>query len=59
VNSYSEAPFGMLRHKLWTWVSKLNINHMGFAWVSLFGIILCDFYIRQVASGAIQDIRFF
>jgi hypothetical protein len=59
VNSYSEAPLGMLRHKLWNWVSKLNINHMAFAWVSLFGIILCDLYIRQVASGAIKDIRFF
>jgi hypothetical protein len=59
VNSYSEAPLGMLRHKLWNWVSKLNINHMAFAWISLFGIILCDLYIRQVASGAITDIRFF
>src|SRR5204863_2463877 len=28
VNSYSEAPLGMLRHKIWSWVSKLNINHM-------------------------------
>ena len=58
VNSYSEAPLGMLRHKLWNWVSKLNINHMAFAWISLFGIILCDLYIRAVASGAILDIRF-
>jgi hypothetical protein len=40
-------------------VSKLNINHMAFAWISLFGIILCDLYIRQVASGAFLDIRFF
>jgi hypothetical protein len=59
VNSYSEAPLGMLRHRLWTRVSKLNINHMAFAWISLFGIILCDLYIRQVASGAFLDIRFF
>jgi len=57
VNSYSEAPLGMLRHKLWGFVSKLNGNHMGFAWVSLFGVALCDFYIRSVASGAITDFK--
>jgi len=59
VNSYSEAPLGMLRHKLWNLISKLNGNHMGFAWVSLFGVALCDFYIRSVASHAITDIRIF
>jgi hypothetical protein len=58
VNSYSEAPFGMLRHKLWNMVSKLNVSHMAFAWVSLFGVALCDLYIRSVASGAITDLRF-
>jgi hypothetical protein len=57
VNSYSEAPFGMLRHKLWNWASKLNINHMAFAWISLFGVILCDLYIRSLATHAITDIR--
>jgi hypothetical protein len=57
VNSYSEAPLGMLRHRIWNRVSKLNVNHMTFAWISLFGIILCDLYIRQVASGAITDLR--
>lgn len=59
LNSYSEAPLGMLRHRLWKWVSGLNINHMAFAWISLFGVGLCDFYLRQVASGAITDYRLF
>jgi hypothetical protein len=49
----------MLRFKLWNLVSKLNMSHMAFAWVSLFGVSLCDLYIRSVASGAITDIRFF
>jgi len=57
VNSYSEAALGMLRHKVWGLVSKLNGNHMGFAWVSLFGVALCDLYIRMVSSGAITDVR--
>ena len=59
VNSYSESPLGMLRFKLWNLVSKLNMSHMAFAWVSLFGVSLCDLYIRSVASNAITDIRFF
>lgn len=59
INSYSEAPFGKFRHALWEKVSKLNINHMAFAWISLFGVALCDLYIRSVASGAIHDIRLF
>jgi hypothetical protein len=59
IDSYSETPFGMLRHRIWSWVSKLNINHMAFAWISLFGVILCDVYIRSLAVGAIHDIRLF
>jgi hypothetical protein len=59
INSYSEAPFGMLRHKIWKWVSGLNINHMTFAWVSLFGVVLCDVYIRSVVTKVITDVRIF
>lgn len=58
VNSFSTAPFGRLRHAIWSGVSKLNTNHMLFAWVSLFGVALSDVYIRMVATGAITDIRF-
>jgi hypothetical protein len=59
IDSYSTAPFGMLRHKLWSAISRLNINHMAFAWISLFGVVTCDVYIRAVATGAIHDLRFF
>jgi hypothetical protein len=59
VDSYSEAPLGMLRHRIWKGVSKININHMAFAWISLLGVVFCDVYIRALATGAIQDVRFF
>ena len=36
-------------------VSKLNTRHPLFAWLSLFGVALTDFYVRSVASGAISD----
>ncbi|MBX3198416.1 MAG: hypothetical protein KF894_09820 [Labilithrix sp.] len=57
VDSYSTAPLGRLRHRLWSAVSRLNVGHMAFAWVSLAGVVLCDVYIRSVATGAIQDLR--
>ena len=56
INSFSKHP---LRYKLWTQVSKLNARHMTFAWISLFTVMLADLYVRQVASGAITDFRFF
>jgi hypothetical protein len=56
INHFSKHP---VRYKLWTWASKLNSKHMVFAWISLFGVAITDFYVRLVASGAITDPRFF
>lgn len=46
-------------YKLWGVVTNFNLNHMQWAWTSLFAVILTDLYIRSVALGAIPDIRFF
>jgi hypothetical protein len=59
VNSYSTAFLGGLRFKLWKIVSRLNEKHMLFAWLSLFGVMLTDLYIRQVSLNAFPDFRFF
>jgi len=32
---------------------------MQFAWVSLFGVALTDFYVRCVASGSLTDVKLF
>ena len=53
---FSRAP---IRHRLWTFVSALNARHMQIAWVSLVGVALADLYVRLVASGTIDDPRFF
>jgi hypothetical protein len=37
----------------------LNTRHGLFAWCSLFSVALTDLYVRLVASGTIQDLRFF
>lgn len=47
------------RYTWWHWSTILNDRHMMWAWLSLFGVILTDFYIRQVAAGAITDLRLF
>ena len=48
-----------LRLKLWRQISRLNANHMQFAWVSLVGVMLADVYVRLVSMGWISDLRFF
>lgn len=56
LNHFSRHP---LRYKAWTFVSRLNTRHPLFAWLSLFGVALSDFYVRLLASGAITDPTFF
>ena len=41
----------------YTCVSGLNKNHMLFAWLSLFGVMLADLYVRMVSMGIWTDWR--
>ncbi|HUC04064.1 MAG TPA: hypothetical protein VL961_01615 [Acidimicrobiales bacterium] len=52
VKSFAKHP---IRHRLWKFVTPLNANHMKFAWISLFGVAICDLYVRLVASGVFTD----
>src|SRR3954449_52002 len=56
LNSFSRHP---LRYRFWTAVSRLNANHMKYAWASLFSVAFADFYVFLVATGTITDLRFF
>jgi hypothetical protein len=47
-----------VRYWMWTQVSKLNTRHMLYAWITLGTLMLTDFYIMLVSSGAIHDLRF-
>jgi hypothetical protein len=47
-----------VRYWMWTQISKLNTRHMLYAWITLGTLMLTDFYIMLVASGAITDLRF-
>jgi len=56
LKNFSEHP---ARYKAWTIVSKLNSRHPLFAWISLFGVALTDFYVRQVAAGKLENLPIF
>ena len=40
-------------------VSGLNKNHMLYAWISLFGVMFADLYVRLVSMGVWTDVRLF
>jgi hypothetical protein len=56
VNSFHKAP---IRYKFWSFVSRLNLRHMEWAWVSLVWVALTDLYVRLLSMGVIHDLRFF
>jgi hypothetical protein len=56
LNNFSRHP---LRYRFWTVVSRLNGNHMKFAWASLVSVAFADFYVFLVATDTISDLRFF
>jgi hypothetical protein len=48
-----------LRYRMWTHASRLNAQHPFYAWVSLFSVAVVDFYVYLLATGTIEDVRFF
>jgi hypothetical protein len=55
VDCYSCVRGGEARYKLWRGTTKLNENHMLWAWTSLFGVTFADLYVWMVAAGTITD----
>jgi hypothetical protein len=47
------------RHRLWRWITKLNVFHKEWAWVSLVWVCVADLYVRLVAAGVFDDPRLF
>src|ERR1700734_1092122 len=59
LDCFSCASFGKARYAVWRGLTLVNERAMLFAWVSLFSVGLADFYVREVSSGAIPDVRIF
>jgi len=48
-----------VRYRAWTFVSRLNTRHAQWAWYSLFSVAITDLYVYLLASGVLDDPRFF
>ena len=55
LNCYSCARAGRQRHGAWSLVSRLNLHHSTYAWISLFTLVGADLYIRLLQFGVLHD----
>lgn len=58
LNSFSDSPRAKSRFQIWNLVTKLNLKHQFWAWMSLFSVAFTDFYIRQVCAGSMDPFVF-
>jgi hypothetical protein len=59
VDCFSCVAGGQARYKLWRGTTRLNANHMFWAWTSLIGVTFADLYVWLVASGRLRDLELF
>jgi hypothetical protein len=55
VDCYSCVRLGRQRHGLWQAVTRLNLFHPTWAWVSLFSVWAVDAYVRMLDAGWFLD----
>jgi hypothetical protein len=48
-----------MRHGVWKRVTKLNLRHTEWAWISLTSVVFADLYIRLASMGVFDDPRLF
>ena len=54
MDCFSCTAYTETRHGIWKWVSRINVHHGKYAWLSLFSIILVDLYVRALALDIIN-----
>ena len=57
LDCYSCTRAGKLRHRLSSFLDRLNPQHGAWAWYSMFSVGLTDLYIRLLQSGVLHDPR--
>jgi hypothetical protein len=55
LNCFSCGTIPKARYSLWERVTKLNENHMFWAWVSMIWVGFADFYVRMCSMGVFTD----
>jgi len=57
IDCFSCSAMNRTRHTAWKGLTKLNEQHMFWAWTSLFAVMAADAYVWMVASGTIPNLR--
>jgi hypothetical protein len=55
LDCYSTARLGMARNRAWRLLTRLNVRHPMWAWLSLFSVVIADIYIRLLQHGVLVD----
>jgi hypothetical protein len=55
LDCYSTARLGMARNRAWRLLTRLNVRHPMWAWLSLFSVMITDVYIRLLQHGVFVD----
>jgi hypothetical protein len=55
VDCFSCTASTQTRHGIWKWVSRINVHHGKYAWLSLASIIVVDLYVRALALDIINE----
>ena len=57
LDCFSCSAQNRIRHKAWGGLTKLNENHMLWAWTSLIVVAFADFYVFMVSTGWFYNLR--
>ncbi len=55
LDCYSTARLGVVRNRAWRGLTRLNVNHPMWAWLSLFSVLITDIYIRLLQHSVFVD----
>ncbi len=59
LDCFTCTPAARARYRAWRGVSRLNLRHMEWAWISLASVAATDLYIRLASAGVFHDPRIF
>lgn len=59
LDCFSCSRVATVRHGLWTAVTRINVYHPTWAWLSLFSVLSVDVYIRMLNAGWFTDPHLF
>ncbi len=59
IDCFTCSAVARVRHRAWKGVTRLNVRHMEWAWISLVSVGLTDLYVRLASAGVFHDPKIF